>query len=78
MVSVSAIEDLRALVVGVVALVCGNRLASRAVPSLGPPREILIPAPFAAERLPAVVDRVPAAQDAQLRLAHQHILINLL
>src|ERR687891_1118451 len=68
-VSVSAIvwrSLLRFRVVGAVGR--GQRLAWRAIASVGPSRQIFVPAPLAAERPPAVVHRMPAAQDAQARL----------
>src|SRR5687768_2231261 len=69
-VSVSAIvaEFLRFQVVGVVGLRHG--LAAGSVGPVGPSRQIRIPAAFAAERPPALVNGMPAAQDAQARLAH--------
>src|SRR5687767_11260993 len=59
---------LRFRVVGAVCL--GQRLAGHAIASVGPSRQVLVPAPLAAERPPAGVHGVPAAQDAQARLAH--------
>src|SRR5918996_1897235 len=64
-VSVSAIiwrSGLRIRVV--VALWLGQRLAGGAIAPVGPPRQVLVPASLAAERPPAVVHGMPAAQDA--------------
>ena len=47
-----------------------GRLAGDTVPPVGPPRQVLVPAPLAAERPPVVVHGLPAALDAQPRLAH--------
>src|SRR5688572_23400032 len=48
----------------------GRPLARHAVTPFGPPREVFVPAPLAAERLPALADRMPSTQDAQTCLAH--------
>jgi hypothetical protein len=41
-----------------------DRLARHPIPSVGPSRQVVVAAPFAAERTPPRVYRTPAAQDA--------------
>src|SRR5262245_2043450 len=53
-----------------VALVLRQWLSGNTVASVCPSRQVVIPAPFTAERPPLRIDRTLVAQDAQLCLAH--------
>jgi hypothetical protein len=63
---VSVVTLLLVAMVLVLILVIGrrDRLARHPIPSVGPSRQIVVAAPFAAERTPPRVYRTPAAQDA--------------
>ena len=70
-VSVSAISGAERLRVRIGVVVRGGYgFSSDTVPSVGPSRQVLVPATLAAERPPTVVHRVPAALHAEPRLAH--------